>query len=91
MTATSNLEEYSAKDLSLLIESIDDCISKEKSLSAFTDMLIDRDDQISERMEVRLRNQNVRRSNKLDDLYGLRVAILNAHQIVLKRERVTQN
>jgi hypothetical protein len=90
ITETSNLLNYSAENLSLLIQCIDEKIEAQKALTAFTNMLIE-SEHVAERFEIELRTQIAKRNNRLDDLYGLRVAIMNAHQIVQKRERVTSN
>jgi hypothetical protein len=88
-TETSNLNEFSKAHLSLLIECVDEKISTVKTVNAFTEMLIN--DEISEGLEIKLRAQIAKRNSSIDDLLGLRVAIMNAHQIVSKRERVNQN
>lgn len=88
MIETSNLLEYDATLLSLLIESIDKHIQELQATTAFTNMIIETENQINERFEIRLRQQMSNRNRKIEDLYGLRVAVLNAHQIVLRRERM---
>lgn len=86
MCETSNLEDFSAKDLSLLIECIDDKIQATRAVNAFAGMLISQEN-TSERLEIALRNQNSNRNGKLEDLYQLRVCVMNAHGKVRDREK----
>lgn len=88
---TSNLLNYDLTQLSLLIECIDDKIKEEKKLVEYRFNIIENSEDISERLEIELRHQISNKNNRLQDLYGLRVAIMNAHQVVIRREKMIQN
>lgn len=90
-TETSNLNQFSPELLSLMIECIDDKIKEVNSLIEGRTDIIDESTDISERLETELRFQISNKIKKLDDLYSLRVAIMNAHQLVNIREKINQN
>lgn len=90
-TETSNLNQFSPELLSLMIECIDDKIKEVNSLIDRRESMIDNSEDISEGLEATLRFQIGNKNKKLDDLYGLRVAFMNAHQLVNIREKVNQN
>lgn len=88
---TSNLLDYDLTQLSLLIECIDDKIKEEKMLVEQRFNLIEKCEDMSECLEIELRHQISNKHDRLADLYGLRVAIMNAHQVVIRREKMISN
>jgi hypothetical protein len=90
MNETSNLLEYSAAQLSLLIDAIQMKIKDEESTRAVRQIMANGED-LSDLL-VEINNEGIQKSNQiLDDLYGLRVAMLNAWTIVNKTDRMCNN
>jgi hypothetical protein len=80
----SDLLKYTPEQLSLLVECIDDKIKIVRDEILERESLIIREEDMPETVERMFRTDINRFFSKMDDLYGLRAAIVTNHQYVLR-------
>jgi hypothetical protein len=83
-TQTSNLLQYTPEQLSLLVECIDDKIKDVRDDIYERESKILNAEDMSESTERMFRNEINRFFAKMDNLYGVRAAIVTNHQYVLR-------
>lgn len=89
-TETSDLLAYTPEQISLLVDAVQMKIKDEQATLSVRQMMAGGED-MSE-LIVEINNEGIKKAyNNLEDLYGLRVALLNVWAVVKKMQQIECN
>lgn len=84
MLETSNLLSYSPEQLSLMVECIDDKLKSVRGQIERREYIILKSDDLSESLERNLRKEITEQWKIMEELHGIRIAVVTNQQHVLK-------